>query len=148
MEGITILEFYTNSHHHHSTFVHLYTCLCSNRYMRSLIVSLALSLGAFAEAVSVPSVHDGNSSESTQSAWSRQDVFTFVSVCVAVAGIATAILVAAPRFREWCCKPFACKLNSTNNMGRGAYDTTGTPKPHHAPPSSPPPSILNCIMAG
>ena len=65
--------------------------------MRSLIVPLALSLDAFAEAVSLPSVHDSSSFESTQSEWSRQDVFTFISVCVAVAGILTAVLVAAPR---------------------------------------------------
>jgi hypothetical protein len=60
------------------------------------------------------SLHHSEQTDSNISptAWSRQDIFTFISVCVAVFGIVTAVLVAAPKVREWCCKPFECKLNS------------------------------------
>jgi len=45
-----------------------------------------------------------------QAGWSRQDIFTLVSVCVAVVGIFIAVLVASPTLREWLYRPFHSKL--------------------------------------
>jgi hypothetical protein len=44
--------------------------------------------------------------------WSRQDIFTLVSVCVAVIGIFISVLVASPAVRKWLYTPFHCKLAS------------------------------------
>jgi len=49
--------------------------------------------------------------DEAQTGWSRQDIFTLVSVCVAVAGILIGLLLASPKLREWLCDPFKCKPN-------------------------------------
>jgi len=49
--------------------------------------------------------------DQTRAGWSRQDIFTLVSVCVAVAGILIGLLLASPKLREWLCDPFKCKRN-------------------------------------
>jgi hypothetical protein len=41
---------------------------------------------------------------------SRQDIFTLVSVCVAIISIFIGVLVASPAVRKWLYTPFHCKL--------------------------------------
>jgi len=73
---------------------------------------------AFTKAALVPSVRDVDTvnqqhpttSARAQTRWSRQDIFTLVSVCVAVVGIFIAVLVASPTLREWLYRPFHRKL--------------------------------------
>lgn len=45
-------------------------------------------------------------SDQVSTRWSRQDIFTLVSVCVAVVGIFIGVLVASPAVREWLYRPF------------------------------------------
>jgi hypothetical protein len=52
-----------------------------------------------------PATHD-----QVPARWSRQDIFTLVSVCVAVIGIFIGVLVASPVVRKWLYTPFRCKL--------------------------------------
>ena len=54
---------------------------------------------------------DPTTPDQAQTGWSRQDIFTLVSVCVAVAGILIGLLLASPKLREWLCHPFKCKRN-------------------------------------
>jgi hypothetical protein len=42
--------------------------------------------------------------------WSRQDIFTLGSVCVAIVSIFIGVLVASPVVRKWLYTPFHCKL--------------------------------------
>jgi hypothetical protein len=79
--------------------------------MTRLVTLLELLFVAFTEAVSIPSTRDGGTSNSVQLGWSRQDVLTLISVCIAVIGVLTAVLVSAPGLRERLCKPFECKRN-------------------------------------
>jgi hypothetical protein len=87
--------------------------------MTLITVSLLVSYGASVGAVSIPSIHNDNlryaepstTTKIAGSHWSRQDVLTSISIGIAMLGILVAVLVATPSLREWCCKPFACKLN-------------------------------------
>ncbi|OAG24953.1 hypothetical protein CC77DRAFT_1004638 [Alternaria alternata] len=45
-------------------------------------------------------------SDQLSTRWSRQDIFTLVSVCVAVVGIFIGALVASPTVRQWLYRPF------------------------------------------
>jgi hypothetical protein len=71
------------------------------------------------KATPIPAVHDGDVTRDqpssgfneSQTRWSRQDVFTLISVCVGVAAILIGALIALPRLREWLCKPFHRKPN-------------------------------------
>lgn len=85
-------------------------------YFLAAIVGL---LPTHIEAFPIPLVRDAHlthhqgptTSNQAQTGWSRQDIFTLVSVCVAVAGILIGLLLASPRTREWLCKPFERKRN-------------------------------------
>jgi hypothetical protein len=83
----------------------------------SLIIALLLLSVASTEGSPILPVHNeqlrydhvSTDSNQQQLGWSRQDIFTLVSVCVAIAGIFIGALGASPTLREWLCKPFRCK---------------------------------------
>lgn len=52
-------------------------------------------------------------SDQVSTSWSRQDIFTLVSVCVAVVGIFIGVLVASPAVREWLYRPLYCESLSS-----------------------------------
>ncbi|KAH6870800.1 hypothetical protein BKA58DRAFT_385841 [Alternaria rosae] len=52
-----------------------------------------------------PSSQSFSTSDRPQTTWSRQDIFTLVSVCVAVVGIVIGLLIASPKSREWIQEP-------------------------------------------
>ena len=51
--------------------------------------------------------------EQVHTRWSRQDIFTLISVFVAVIGVFIGVLVASPAVREWLYRPFNCKFTSS-----------------------------------
>ena len=59
--------------------------------MTRLVILLELLFVAFADAVSIPSMRNNNTSDSVQLGWSRQDTLTLIGVCVAVVGILVAV---------------------------------------------------------
>ena len=83
----------------------------------SLVIAILLLSVASIEASPILPVHNeglGHEHVPTdlneqQLGWSRQDIFTLVSVCVAIAGIFVGALGASPTLREWLRKPFRCK---------------------------------------
>jgi hypothetical protein len=82
--------------------------------MTSIIGVLVFWFIPCIEAVSIPSVRDGQSStpgDPARTSWSRQDIFTLIGVCVAITSILVGLLVALPGLRGWLCKPFHRKLN-------------------------------------
>ena len=89
--------------------------------MCSLLVAVVGLFPTLAEAspvgstrTVVPSYHQRPTSpDQAQTGWSRQDIFTLVSVCVAVAGILIGLLIASSNLREWLCDPVRCKRNPT-----------------------------------
>jgi cell division protein FtsX len=82
-----------------------------------IIASLSLHIALIA-AFPIQAVRDVklNSQQSSvphdqiATRWSRQDIFTPVSVCVAIIGIFIGVLVASPAVRKWLYTPFHCKL--------------------------------------
>lgn len=64
----------------------------------------------------VESINQQSSAASDQvhTRWSRQDIFTLVSVCVGVIGIFIAVLVASPVLREWLYRPLRCEFTSSH----------------------------------
>jgi hypothetical protein len=97
--------------HQHWTLIYIYTLFCLNLTMTGLVISLELLFVAFTDAVSIPSTRNNNTSDSTQSGWSRQDVLTLIGICIAVVGVLAAVLVSSPGLRERLCMPFECKRN-------------------------------------
>jgi hypothetical protein len=81
--------------------------------MTRLVIPLELLFVAFADAVSIPSTRNNNTSDSVQLGWSRQDILTLIGVCIAVVGILAAVLVSSPGLRERLCTPFECKQDPT-----------------------------------
>jgi hypothetical protein len=87
----------------------------------SLVVALLLLSVASTKASPILRVHNEQlgydhiptDSIEQQLGWSRQDIFTLVSVCVAIAGIFIGALSASPTVREWLCKPFRCKATTS-----------------------------------
>jgi hypothetical protein len=82
--------------------------------MTSIVGVLALWFILCIEAVSIPSVRDGQSStlgDPAQTSWSRQDIFTLIGVCVAITSVLAGLLVGLPGLRGWLYKPFHRKLN-------------------------------------
>lgn len=49
----------------------------------------------------------------TEGGWSRQDMLTLASVCLAIVGIMIGALMASPKAREWLCKPFKSETGPT-----------------------------------
>jgi hypothetical protein len=76
-------------------------------------------------------IHDKNTKlDGPRTEWSRQDILTLIGVCVAVAATLTAILIAAPRLREWLCEPLECKPNPNPTTCAAVFTATrGTPEP-------------------
>ncbi|RII08779.1 hypothetical protein CUC08_Gglean007175 [Alternaria sp. MG1] len=80
----------------------------------SLVIAVLLLGVAYTEASPILPVHNEQlgcdhiptDSNQQQLRWSRQDIFTLVSVCVAIVGIFIGALGASPTLREWLCKPF------------------------------------------
>jgi hypothetical protein len=54
-------------------------------------------------------------SDRVPTGWSRQDIFTLVSVCVAIIGIFIGVLVASPAVRSFLYKPLHCKFTLYQN---------------------------------
>ncbi|KAH8627326.1 hypothetical protein IG631_17094 [Alternaria alternata] len=83
----------------------------------SLVIALLLLSVASTEGSPILPVHNEQPGydhvptdlNQQQLGWSRQDIFTLVSVCVAIAGIFIGALGASPTLREWLCQPFRCK---------------------------------------
>jgi hypothetical protein len=82
--------------------------------MTCLGVEILLLCFTLIEASPVPPLRNGDTLQDSlpqtpnqaQNKWSRQDIFTLVSVCVAIAGIFIGVLVALPRLRKSLYKPF------------------------------------------
>jgi hypothetical protein len=64
----------------------------------------------------------------SQTSWSRQDVFTLISVFLAVAAILTAVLVTAPKLRRWLCKPLESKLNLNPKTCAAVFTAARVPR--------------------
>lgn len=83
----------------------------------SLVIAILLLSVASIEASPILPVHNEQlgydhvptDSNQQQLGWSRQDIFTLVSVCVAIVGIFIGALGASPTLRVWLCKPSRCK---------------------------------------
>jgi hypothetical protein len=109
------------------SFAHSLSLVCfltqSNKFgfkMTPLITaSLSLHIALIA-AFPTQAVRDADfnsqqsstTSDTISTRWSRQDIFTLVSVCVAVIGIFIGVLVASPAVRKWLYTPFHRKLTS------------------------------------
>jgi hypothetical protein len=101
----------------------------------SLVIAILLLSAASIEASPILPVHyeqleyDHVSTDSNQGqlGWSRQDVFTLVSVCVAIAGILIGALLASPILREWLCKPVHRKANPAYAPSRDSSDSNALP---------------------
>lgn len=99
------------------------------------ILSLGFTLTDGSPTPPIPNqgaAHDQQpaTSNRSRSSWSRQDVFTLISVFVAVAAILTTVLVAVPKLRHWLCKPLECKRNLYSiKWDGGTYEATKPPPP-------------------
>lgn len=71
--------------------------------------------------------HVSTDSNQQQLGWSRQDIFTLVSVCVAIAGIFIGALGASPTLRVWLCKPIHCKANLSGAPSRDSSNVNTLP---------------------
>ena len=84
--------------------------------MTPLITAILFLPFALLDASPTVAIHDIASlnyktsvtSNQVHTTWSRQDIFTLVSVCVAIIGIFIGVLVASPAVREWLYRPFHC----------------------------------------
>jgi hypothetical protein len=45
----------------------------------------------------------------TPSTWSKEEIFTFIGVLVAIIGIIVTLILSSFEVREWLCCPFICK---------------------------------------
>jgi hypothetical protein len=45
----------------------------------------------------------------TPSSWSKDEIFTFIGVLVAIIGIVVTLVFYSPKVHQWLCCPFRCK---------------------------------------
>ncbi|KAF7676019.1 hypothetical protein GT037_005524 [Alternaria burnsii] len=78
----------------------------------ALIVAFPTQAARGADLISQQS---SATSDRVPTGWSRQDIFTLVSVCVAVIGIFVGVLVASPAVRNFLYKLLHCEFTPSQN---------------------------------
>jgi hypothetical protein len=57
--------------------------------------------------------------DTPQSSWSKEDIFTFVGVVIAITGVLVTLVVSSSKVRQWLCCPFGCKQRTYQRKEQG-----------------------------
>jgi hypothetical protein len=75
------------------------------------LVFTILMLAVYATPVPPSQTNSTQRSEpnTVSSDWSKEEIFTFIGVLIAITGITITLFLSSTKLRQWVCSPFRCK---------------------------------------
>jgi hypothetical protein len=74
-----------------------------------IFLTCTLAVHAMPASPSQTNTTQRSEPDTSHSSWSREEIFTFIGVVIAISGMIVTLLLSSSKLRQWLCCPFRCK---------------------------------------